>query len=98
MFLRICILFFGIYVLLVRHKIVCSRKNGENKHNKAGSDGYGGILYHKIAEEEKKSWEAMTLEEHMAVYENQGIDRKEAMKLVAKDRGISKRDVYQALL
>ena len=32
------------------------------------------------------------------LYESQGIARKEAMKLVAKDRGISKRDVYQALL
>ena len=57
-----------------------------------------GKSFEEIAKEEKKSWEAMTLEEHMAVYENQGIDRKEAMKLVAKDRGISKRDVYQALL
>ena len=57
-----------------------------------------GKSFEEIAEEEKKSWKAMTLEEHMAVYENQGIDRKEAMKLVAKDRGISKRDVYQALL
>ena len=57
-----------------------------------------GKSFEELAEEEKKSWEAMTLEEHMAVYENQGIDRKEAMKLVAKDRGISKRDVYQALL
>ncbi len=57
-----------------------------------------GKSFEEIAEEEKKSWEAMTLEEHMAVYENQGIDRKEAMKMVAKDRGISKRDVYQALL
>ena len=57
-----------------------------------------GKSFEEIAEEEKKSWEAMTLEEHMAVYENQGIERKEAMKLVAKDRGISKRDVYQALL
>ena len=34
----------------------------------------------------------------MDLYLNQGIDRKEAMKLVAKDRGVSKRDVYQALL
>ena len=34
----------------------------------------------------------------MEVYEKQGIGRKEAMKLVAKDRGVSKRDVYQALL
>lgn len=57
-----------------------------------------GKSFEEIAEEEKKSWETMTLEEHMAVYENQGVDRKEAMKLVAKDRGISKRDVYQALL
>ena len=40
----------------------------------------------------------MSLEEHMDLYLNQGIDRKEAMKLVAKDRGVSKRDVYQALL
>jgi 16S rRNA (cytidine1402-2'-O)-methyltransferase len=39
----------------------------------------------------------MTIEEHMEYYENQGIDGKEAMKLVAKDRGISKRDVYQYL-
>lgn len=57
-----------------------------------------GKSFEEIAEEEKKTWEAMTIEEHMAVYEGQGIDRKEAMKLVAKDRGISKRDVYQALL
>ena len=57
-----------------------------------------GKSFEAIAEEEKKSWESMTLEEHMQVYESQGIARKEAMKLVAKDRGISKRDVYQALL
>ena len=57
-----------------------------------------GKSFETIAEEEKKNWEAMTIEEHMAIYEGQGIDRKEAMKLVAKDRGISKRDVYQALL
>ena len=57
-----------------------------------------GKSFEEIAEEEKKTWEAMTIEEHMAVYEDKGIDRKEAMKLVAKDRGISKRDVYQALL
>lgn len=47
---------------------------------------------------EQQSWDNMPIEEHMAIYENQGIDRKEAMKLVAKDRGISKRDVYAALL
>ena len=57
-----------------------------------------GKTFEDLAEEDKKSWESMSLEEHMAVYENQGVNRKEAMKLVAKDRGISKRDVYQALL
>ncbi|MCC2728091.1 16S rRNA (cytidine(1402)-2'-O)-methyltransferase, partial [Blautia sp. MSK22_86] len=36
--------------------------------------------------------------EHMKRYEDQGIARKEAMKLVAKDRGVTKRDIYQYLL
>ena len=57
-----------------------------------------GKTFAELKKEEQESWESMSLAEHMAVYENQGIDRKEAMKLVAKDRGISKRDVYQALL
>ena len=47
--------------------------------------------------EQQKSWEEMSLEEHMELYLSQGIDRKEAMKLVAKDRGIAKRDVYRML-
>ena len=51
-----------------------------------------------MAETWLKSWEAMPLEAHMAHYESQGIDRKEAMKLVAKDRGVSKRDIYKQLL
>ena len=40
----------------------------------------------------------MPLEADMAHYESQVIDRKEAMKLVAKDRGVSKRDIYKQLL
>ena len=52
----------------------------------------------EMVEEQQKSWEDMTMEEHMDIYLDQGIDRKEAMKLVAKDRGIAKRDVYQSLL
>ena len=46
----------------------------------------------------EQTWESMSLAEHMDVYLSQGIDKKEAMKLVAKDRGIGKRDVYQMLL
>lgn len=52
----------------------------------------------RIRQEEQREWEKLTIEEHMKIYEKQGIGRKEAMKKVAADRGISKRDVYQALL
>ena len=48
--------------------------------------------------EERQKWENMSLEEHLAIYEKEGMSRKDAMKQVAKDRGIRKRDVYQALL
>lgn len=49
-------------------------------------------------EEAAMQWQEMPIEEHMEYYEKQGIDRKDAMKMVAKDRGIGKRDVYQMLL
>lgn len=52
----------------------------------------------ELRREEMARWEEMSLEDHMDYYESQGIDRKEAMKKVAKDRGISKRDVYNSLL
>lgn len=49
-------------------------------------------------EEEKAVWQAMPVEEHMAYYEKEGMDKKSAMKQVAKDRGMTKRDIYQILL
>ena len=52
----------------------------------------------KIRQEEQNKWEQMSIPEHMEHYLSQGIDRKEAMKLVAKDRGVGKRDIYKALL
>lgn len=52
----------------------------------------------EMEEEKQRKWESMTLEEHMKIYENQGMNRKDAMKAVAKDRGVSKRDIYQKLL
>lgn len=58
----------------------------------------GGKSFEEIRREEMESFESIPLAEHMELYLKQGFDRKEAMKLVAKDRGISKRDVYQALL
>lgn len=49
-------------------------------------------------EEAQKAWAEMSIGDHQAYYEAQGIERKEAMKCVARDRGISKREVYQALV
>jgi 16S rRNA (cytidine1402-2'-O)-methyltransferase len=43
-------------------------------------------------------WDSFTLDEHMKYYLEQGFDKKEAMKAVAKDRGISKREIYQMLI
>lgn len=51
-----------------------------------------------IKREKEEQWQQMSMEDHMQFYEQKGVDRKEAMKLVAKDRGITKRDVYQYLL
>lgn len=57
-----------------------------------------GISRQELKEDEMQGFLAMTIEEHMQYYMDQGIDKKEAMKKVAKDRGVSKRDIYQALL
>lgn len=57
-----------------------------------------GKSYRDIEAEKQSHWEEKTILEHMDIYLRQGQDKKEAMKLVAKDRGISKRDVYQELI
>lgn len=50
-----------------------------------------------LQEEDQKVWEEMSIEEHMNLYINKGMDEKTAMKQVAKDRGVSKRDIYAYL-
>ena len=57
-----------------------------------------GKTFETKEQEAREAWESLSVEEHMVHYEASGMERKEAMKQVAKDRGISKRDVYQALL
>lgn len=52
----------------------------------------------ELKEEAAARFDEMSLEEHVAMYEARGMDRKEAMKAAAKDRGLSRRDVYNALL
>ena len=56
-----------------------------------------GKSHEEQRREEIASWESMSIEEHMAIYENQGLDNKSAMKQVAKDRGVGKRDIYAYL-
>lgn len=57
-----------------------------------------GVSRAQLEQEQQAAWADMSVEEHMAYYESQGVDRKEAMRLVARDRGVSKRDIYQSLL
>lgn len=52
----------------------------------------------EMAQEERARWEEMSVEEHMEYYISQGIDKKEAMKKVAKDRGVPKREIYNKCL
>ncbi|MBO4911197.1 MAG: 16S rRNA (cytidine(1402)-2'-O)-methyltransferase [Butyrivibrio sp.] len=49
-------------------------------------------------EEKRQSWKEMSLEDHMKYYEDEGFSHKDAMKKVAADRGVGKREIYQALL
>ncbi|MBD5552329.1 MAG: 16S rRNA (cytidine(1402)-2'-O)-methyltransferase [Lachnospiraceae bacterium] len=48
--------------------------------------------------EKQEGFLSLSIEEHMRQYEETGVERKEAMKLVAKDRGVSKREIYQYML
>lgn len=57
-----------------------------------------GKSFAEQKKEDEERWRQLSIKEHMQQYEEAGMERKEAMKQVARDRGISKRDVYQALL
>lgn len=52
----------------------------------------------QLEREKQQHWQELTLEEHMKLYLEKGMTKKDAMKAVAKDRGISKREVYAGLL
>lgn len=57
-----------------------------------------GKSQEEVEEEQKKGWMPLSVEEHLQIYLNQGMDKKEAMKRTAKDRGVSKRDIYLSLI
>lgn len=52
----------------------------------------------ELIAEKQQTWEEMSVQEHMEYYLSQGMDKKAAMKQVAKDRGVGKRDIYRELL
>lgn len=56
------------------------------------------VSFEALEAESRKQWENMEISEHVEYYMNQGMDKKAAMKQAAADRGVSKRDIYQALL
>lgn len=60
------------------------------------------VIEGKSRQELKKEavafWEEISIEEHMEIYEQKGMSRKDAMKQVAKDRGVTKREIYQYLI
>ena len=57
-----------------------------------------GKKFAEIEKEAQEKWQELSVEEHVEYYISRGMDKKEAMKAAATDRGISKRDIYQALL
>ena len=57
-----------------------------------------GCSRQQMDQEAQDAWKEMSLGDHMKLYEEQGMNRKDAMKQVAKDRGVGKREIYQALL
>ena len=57
----------------------------------------GGADAEKLRQEEIEGWESISLEKHMKKYTDSGMSEKDAMKQVAKDRGVSKREIYALL-
>ncbi len=56
-----------------------------------------GLNRQELVRQEQERWADMSIEEHMEHYLSRGMDRKEAMKQTAKDRGVSKREIYNYL-
>ena len=57
-----------------------------------------GKTFTELKAEDREEWKKMSVDEHMEHYLSQGMDKKEAMKAVARDRGVSKQEIYKQLL
>lgn len=84
----------------VRHTTICDARAMYAEEEPRGEYVLvvEGKSLSEFKKEQEQNWQEIPIEEHMRQYELQGIDRKDAMKRVAKDRGVSKREVYQYLL
>lgn len=49
----------------------------------------------EIEKEEKAKWEDLSIEDHIKLYINEGLSKKDAIKKVAKDRKLNKSEVYK---
>ncbi len=84
-----------VYAATVSEALAYYRENGVKGECVLVMEGKSADA---IREEEQQQWESLTVEEHMQLYLNRGMEKKEAMKQVAKDRGVAKREIYQSLL
>ncbi|WP_029323611.1 16S rRNA (cytidine(1402)-2'-O)-methyltransferase [Butyrivibrio sp. AE3004] len=57
-----------------------------------------GVSLKVLDRQQQEEWAKMSIEDHMEHYEKNGMSHKDAMKQVAADRGVGKREIYQALL
>lgn len=57
-----------------------------------------GKTFNELRTEDREEWKKLSVEDHMEHYLSQGMDKKEAMKAVARDRGVSKQEIYKQLL
>ena len=56
-----------------------------------------GLSLEAQRQEEREGWESISVEAHVQKYMDAGMSEKDAMKQAAKDRGVSKREIYQVL-
>ena len=92
---KMCIIFLSMCMVIFLCS--CASTQAEIADTIEELHGVEGKSKEEKREEEIASWQNMTIEEHMSYYENQGMDSKTAMKQVAKDRGVGKREIYQYL-
>jgi len=57
-----------------------------------------GRSFLELKEESRAEWQKLSVKEHVEMYLGQGLEKKDAMKAAAKDRGVSKQEIYKALL